>query len=317
MKRYVHSTRVRDFNPIDDYLFHHNKWDGRDYIRELAATVPTENPAQWAEWFHTWFLAMVAQWLGRDRRYGNAVVPLLISRQGMHKSAFCRSLLPPELRTWGYTDNLSLAEEKTVHLAMSQMLLINLDEFNRISPAKQQGFLKNILQLPSVKVRRPHAKHTEDTPRLASFIATTNMADVLTDPTGSRRFLGVQVTGNIDVSQTPNYAQLYAQAQEELNNGARYWFDDAETAVIMKHNQRFRQQGSAEHFFHHCFSVLKPEEPGGEWLTVSEILLRIKKQVPSFKIPAANAFSRILREIPGIASHRVTKGTLFYVQPLQ
>ena len=107
VKRYVHSTRVRDFNPIDDYLFRNNKWDGRDYIRELAATVPTENPEQWAEWFHTWFLAMVAQWLGRDRRYGNAVVPLLISRQGMHKSAFCRSLLPPELRTWGYTDNLS------------------------------------------------------------------------------------------------------------------------------------------------------------------------------------------------------------------
>ena len=72
VKRYVHSTRVRDFNPIDDYLFRNNKWDGRDYIRELAATVPTENPEQWAEWFHTWFLAMVAQWLGRDRRYGNA-----------------------------------------------------------------------------------------------------------------------------------------------------------------------------------------------------------------------------------------------------
>ena len=317
VKRYVHSTRVRDYDPIDDYLFCHNKWDGRDYIRELAATVPTENPAQWAEWFHTWFLAMVAQWKGRDRRYGNAVVPLLISRQGMHKSAFCRSLLPPELRAWGYTDNLSLAEEKAVHQAMSQMLLINLDEFNRISPQKQQGFLKNILQLPSVKVKRPYGRHTEDVPRLASFIATTNMADVLTDPTGSRRFLGVQVTGNIDVSQTPNYAQLYAQAQEELNDGARYWFDDAETAVIMKHNQRFRQQGTAEQFFHHCFSVLKPDEPGGEWLTVSEILLRIKKQVPSFKIPAANAFSRILREIPGIASHRVTKGTLFYVQSLQ
>jgi len=315
--RYVHSTRIRTYNPIDDYLFHHSKWDGHDYIRDLAATVPTENPAQWAEWFHTWFLAMVAQWQGRDRRYGNSLVPLLISRQGMHKSAFCRSLLPPELRSWGYMDNLSLAEEKPVHLAMAQMLLINLDEFNRISPQKQQGFLKNILQLPSMKVKRPHAKHSEDVPRLASFIATTNMADVLTDPTGSRRFLGVQVTGDIDVSQTPNYAQLYAQAQEELNQGVRYWFDDAETVAIMKHNQRFRQQSTAEQFFLYCFNVLSQDEPGGEWLLVSEILLRIKAQVPSFQIPAANAFGRVLRELPGIVCRRVARGTQFYVQPLK
>ena len=128
VKRYINSTRIRDYNPIEDYLWKcRGKWDGRDRIRTLAATVPTDDPAQWAEWFHTWFLAMVAQWQGRDRRYGNSIVPLLISAQGMHKSTFCRSLLPPELRSWGYTDNLSLAEERPVHLAMSQMLLINLD----------------------------------------------------------------------------------------------------------------------------------------------------------------------------------------------
>lgn len=36
-------------------------------------------------------------------------------------------------------------------LAMSQQLLINLDEFNQISPRVQQGFLKNVIQLPSIK----------------------------------------------------------------------------------------------------------------------------------------------------------------------
>nr|MCR5181336.1 hypothetical protein [Bacteroidaceae bacterium] len=135
VRRYVHSTRIQEYNPIEHYLLPlEAQWDKRDHIRALAATVPTTEPALWAEWFHTWFLAMVAQWLGRDPRYGNSIVPLLISPQGMHKSAFCRQLLPPELRSWGYTDNLSLAEERPVHLAMAQMLLINLDEFNRISP---------------------------------------------------------------------------------------------------------------------------------------------------------------------------------------
>ena len=315
VRRYVNSTRIHEYNPVEHYLYGlASQWDGRDHIRSLAATVPTDHPQLWADWFHTWFLAMVAQWQGRDLRYGNALVPLLVSEQGMHKSAFCRSLLPPELRSWGYTDNLSLSDERQVHLAMAQTLLINLDEFNRISPAKQQGFLKNILQLPSVKVKRPYARHAEETPRLASFIATTNMADVLTDPTGSRRFLGVQVTGNIDVSQTPNHAQLFAQAQAELNAGTRYWFDDAETAAIMQHNRRFLQQTSAEMFFHQYFQTPQPDADG-QWMSATAILVILKQRAGSvFKVPAANAFGRILHCLPNLCHRRSNSGSEFYVR---
>ena len=313
---YVHSTRIRDFNPVKDYLFHTGEWDGRDHIRALAATVPTNDAKQWADWFHTWFLAMVAQWQGRDRRYGNAIVPLLISEQGMHKSAFCRLLLPPELRSWGYTDNLSLSEERPVHLAMSQMLLINLDEFNRISPQKQQGFLKNILQLPSVKVKRPYATHTEEVARLASFIATTNMADVLHDPTGNRRFLGIEVTGDINVSQTPNYPQLFAQAQAELNGGARYWFDDKETRAIMIHNRKFQQRSPAELFFHEFFEAAAPDDPEGKWMSVAAIMMGIKECAgASFKAPALNVFGRTLSNIPGLLHRRSKSGSLLWVKP--
>ena len=314
VKRYINSTRICDYNPIMEYLWEcHGKWDGRDRISALAATVPTDNPAQWAEWFHTWFLAMVAQWQERDRRYGNSIVPLLISAQGMHKSTFCRSLLPPELRSWGYTDNLSLAEERSVHLAMSQMLLINLDEFNRISPQKQQGFLKNILQLPSVKVKRPYGKHIEEVPRLASFIATTNMADVLTDPSGSRRFLGVNVKGSIDVSRTPNHEQLYAQALQELENGSRYWFDDAETEQIMRHNRQFQQVSGILQYF---FEYFEPGEgDNGSWLTATALLQELKKlcggALPAFSL---NAFGRQLRGLENLLTRHSRIGELYYVQ---
>ena len=317
VKRYVHSTRVPRYDPIEEYLYKKlGKWDGRDHIRMLAATVPTKNPQQWADWFHSWFLAMVAQWTGRDRRYGNAIVPLLISNQGMHKSAFCRLLLPPELRSWGYSDNLSLAEERSVHLAMSQMLLINLDEFNRISPAKQQGFLKNIVQLPSVKVKRPYASHTEDVPRLTSFIATTNISDVLTDPSGSRRFIGVEVTGNIDLSQTPHYEQLYAQAVAELNAGVRYWFDDKETEDIMRHNQQFQKQDTAEQFFHDLYEIASPGDPEARWLSATEILSEIKKHAKGLlKNPSAISLGRTLKAIDGIGWKRAHQNNVFCVKP--
>ena len=294
VKRYIYSSYIPVYDPIDHFLTRlGGKWDGRDRIGQLARRVPTDNP-QWESWFHTWFLAMVAQWQGRNPNYGNSVVPLLISEQGNHKSDFCRRLLPPELRRWGYTDNLAMREERQVHLAMSQMLLINLDEFNSISAKMQEGLLKNLLQLPSVKVRRPYGRHIEEVPRLASFIATTNLADVLTDPTGSRRFIGVQVKGSISIDSTIDYDQLYAQAIAELDNGRRYWFTDADNAEIMHSNRRFRMQSNTELFFHEYFEPTD-DEGEGEWMTAAAILTEMKRRAKSLlQAPSTIAFGRIL-----------------------
>ena len=114
--------------------------------------------------------------------------------------------------------------------AMSQFLLINLDEFNSIPVNIQQGFLKNIVSLSSVKVKRPYGRRMEDFPRLASFIATANMTDLLADPSGSRRFLSVELTGPIDVSNVPYHEQLYAQAQALIDSGKRKL--DGDTDVV-------------------------------------------------------------------------------------
>lgn len=313
VKRYVMSDKIRTFNPIDEYLWDvHDKWDGQDHIGRLAATVPTDNP-HWPRWFRTWFLAMVAQWKGRNRRYGNSVAPLLISEQNYNKSTFCRSLLPDELQ-WGFTDILALEEKRTVLQAMSQMLLINIDEFNQISANIQEGFLKNVIQLARVKAKRPYGKHIEDFPRLASFIATTNMADVLADPSGNRRFIGVELTGPIDVSVRPNHEQLYAQAQVLLDRGERYWFDDKETKLVMDHNRRFRLRSPAEQYFHEYFQVAATVEEG-QWLTAAAILGRIKKRVGSV-LPQTNIvwFGRMITNIEGMQRHRSANGTEYLVK---
>ena len=239
VRRYVQSNMIKPHDPIADYLWaQYYKWDGKDHIRKLARTVPTKNP-HWEDWFYTWFLGMVRQW---------QAVPLLISTQGWNKTTFCEQLLPPEL-SFGYTGNLQLDNKKQVLQQMAQMLLINLDEFNQISPHTQQGFLKNIITLSSVKIKRPYGRHVEDFPRRASFIATTNQADVLADPSGSRRFLSVELTGPIDVSTPPNYEQLYAQAMRALHQHEPYYFGPAETQQIMEWNSQFSVKTAGEQFF--------------------------------------------------------------------
>ncbi len=312
--RYVKSDWIGNFDPVEDYLWRvRNKWDGHDHILQLAKSVPTDNP-HWPRWFRTWLLAMVAQWKGCNRRYGNSVAPLLISQQGYNKSTFCRSLLPDELQ-WGYTDNLSLDEKRPVLQAMSQMLLISLDEFNQISARTQEGFLKNIIQLARVKAKRPYGRHVEDFPRLASFIATTNMSDVLADPSGNRRFIGVELTGPIDVSMRPNHEQLYAQAQVLLEQGEPYWFDDQETQLIMRHNRQFQLKSPAEQYFGMLYEVAAEGDPQGQWLSATQLLQRLRKVGgTALKQPNITGFGRALTNMEGMLRHRTVNGTEYWVR---
>ena len=313
VRNYLESDLLSTYNPVEDFLFKcAGKWDGKDYIRALARTVPTDNP-YWEDWFYTWFLAMVNQWRSYShRKYGNSVAPLLISKQGYNKSTFCRSLVPPELQ-WGYNDNLVLSEKRQVLQAMCQALLLNLDEFNQISPQVQQGFLKNIIQLPSVKMKPPYGSHVQEFPRMASFIATSNMEDILSDPSGNRRFLGVELTAPIDVSQLPNYEQLYAQALAALQAGEKTYFDAEQTKLIMASNRKFEVISPVDQYFNLYFD-LTDDAKQGEYLTAAEIFQELKSHIgSSVKLSNLISFGRKLSQMPSIHRKRFNDGMRYLV----
>ena len=314
VRNFLESDYIKNYNPIEEYLFQcYDKWDGKDHIRALARTVPTANP-HWADWFYTWFLGMVDQWRGYShRQYGNSVAPLLISKQGYNKSTFCRRLLPPELQ-WGYSDNLILSEKRQVYQAMAQFMVINLDEFNQISPQVQQGFLKNLIQLPTLKYKPPYGSHVMEFPRLASFIATSNMKDILSDPSGNRRFIGVELTGPIDVSVRPNYQQLFAQALSALNNGEKSYFDAQQVKLIMKSNSQFEIIQPIDQYFLLYFELIDNEKEG-DYLTAAEIFDYLKKQIgSSLKVNSLMGFGRKLANMSELKHKRFADGMKYLVK---
>ena len=314
VRNFLESDYIKNYNPIDEYLFQcYDKWDGKDHIRALARTVPTANP-HWADWFYTWFLGMVDQWRGYShRQYGNSVAPLLISKQGYNKSTFCRRLLPPELQ-WGYSDNLILSEKRQVYQAMAQFMVINLDEFNQISPQVQQGFLKNLIQLPTLKYKPPYGSHVMEFPRLASFIATSNMKDILSDPSGNRRFIGVELTGPIDVSVRPNYQQLFAQALSALRNGEKSYFDAQQVKLIMKSNSQFEVIQPIDQYFLLYFELVEDEKEG-DYLTAAEIFDYLKKQIgSSLKVNSLMGFGRKLANMSELKHKRFADGMKYLVK---
>ena len=312
IRRYTESDFVKAFNPVDIFLKGlRGRWDGKNHIEALADCVPNDN-ARWAEWFHTWFLAMVAQWLGLNISHGNSVAPLLISRQGYRKSTFCKRLLPEALQ-WGYNDNLIISEKQNTLRAMTQSLLINIDEFNTLSAKTQDGFLKNVMQLANIKIRQPYCQQQVTLPRIASFIATANVADVFSDPSGCRRFIAVTLTGPICLPDHIDYEQLYAQAVAELDNGRRYWFDEADTQDIMENNVQYQQRTPAEALFLDCFSIPK-DLTKGAYMTAASIFSLLRKRYGSqLNLTSLSHFGRVLANIPNLHSKHSSHGTEYLV----
>lgn len=301
--RYLDSDRIPIFNPIEDFLFGLDvRWDGYDRIRELAARVPCNN-RHWADLFYRWFLNMVAHWRQTDRKYANCTVPLLVGPQAYRKSTFCRSLLPPELQAY-YTDRIDFSNKRDAELSLNRFALINMDEFDQ-NRVNQQAFLKHILQKPIVNVRRPHGTATQEMRRYASFIGTSNHKDLLTDTSGSRRYIVVDVTGPIDCSPI-DYEQLYTQAMHDLYKGERYWFDPEDEKVMNESNQEFQVMPIAEQLFHEYFRAATEGEECEQFLAI-EILEQVQ-QDSKIRVSDCNIiqFGRILQKnrVPSVHTKR-------------
>ena len=285
IRRYVNSDDIERYDPVNDYLDHLPRWDGKDRVTPLAERVPTE----WKEWthlFHIWMRSMVAMWLGKGQLTGNALVPLLIGRQGCGKSSFCRILLPRELQDY-YNDRINFKNENDLNLGLSSFGLINLDEFDRVTQ-RQQIVLKYLVSTADLKYRPPYGKAYTTNRRYASFIGTTNEQTPLTDPSGSRRFLCVFIDGDIDFETPVQHDQLFAQLMDEIRQGERYWLTKEEERALMEHNlQCQRLNGLGEMLM---AVVQKPrvaasdvQSEEGQWMSLKDLSALLKSKFKGYK----------------------------------
>ena len=187
---YVQSEEVPVFNPIVDYLEHLPKWDGQNHVARLFSRIPGLSTEQHA-FLAIWLRSMVAHWLQMDMLHGNECVPTFIGAQGCGKTTFVRRLLPQHLRQY-YLDHFNLSNKFDKEMALSNNLIVNLDEIDTVRPS-QQASLKQAISVSKVNGRPIFGKTQEDRLRFASFVATTNNHHPLTDVTGSRRYICLMI----------------------------------------------------------------------------------------------------------------------------
>ena len=297
IRRFVESDHVQAYHPFELYFKNLPEWDGKDRVAELAKRVSDKDV--WIRSFHRWMLAVTAQWTGfgnRGRR-ANSVAPLLVStRQGLGKSTFCRLLLPPELRNY-FTESFDLTNAASAENKLASYGLINLDEFDRL-PANRMPQLKNLMQMEDLRVRRAYRRSAEPLPRIASFIGTSNRHDLLTDLSGSRRFICVEVEHDIDCTTPIDHVQLYAQLLHELNNGERCWFSKAEEAEIQTANRPFYHVTPAEELISSCFEFAEAGEASVRLMSAADIYAVLKKKNPAaLRDCSCTTFSRLLAQL--------------------
>ena len=308
----VLSSKVEAYNPFHLYMRELPVWDGTDRVTSLLLGV-SDNEL-WLKGGRYWLRAMTSQWTGVERTHANTLTPILISsKQGLNKSTFCRSLLPDSLRYY-YLDNLNLAASIFPEKKLVKNGLINLDEFDKIRESQQTN-LKNLLQMVNIPIFRGKRLGWVNENRLASFIATTNSYQILTDPTGSRRFLCVEVLHTI--SEEPlEHKQVYAQLKAELEAGKPDFLNSEEEQLLQKHNKAYYRQSPLEDVFYNCFRQPMEAEKG-IWLTAAEIYNTLHRfNSSAMKNTSVKQLTSHLPAMGFFAKHSMY-GNRYYVMNLQ
>ncbi|MCR5159281.1 MAG: hypothetical protein K6D37_09190 [Prevotella sp.] len=274
----LNSSVVPEVNPLRDYVLSRAAWtpDMPDYIGQAAAMVHMATPEEdelWRQCFPKWFVAMVAGWT--DDAIVNHQVIVLVGRQGIYKSTWINRLLPPQLAAYA-TDNVDIERlDKDEQLRAAEYGLVNIDELDKLTD-RQLNKLKSMITTSNVDVRAPFGRHKEKRVRVATYAASGNKQEFLTDQTGNRRWLPFHVA-SIDspFHHTLPYDGMFAQALYLLRNGYNYWFDLDDIRVLEQHVDNFMIPTNEEQLVPIYYSPARMTDAGAKFLTLAEIAAKI------------------------------------------
>jgi predicted P-loop ATPase len=258
-------------HPIKNYFRQLPRFEPNEnrYILQLAETVTTSNPEKWNEYLTKWLMGVAANAL-EDVGCQNHTCLVLTGEQGRFKTTWLDHLCPQSLKNYLFTGKID-PQNKDVLTMIAEYLLINIDDQLKALNKRDENELKNLITTPAVKYRRPYDVYIEEYPHLASFMASVNGNDFLTDPTGSRRFLPFEIV-NIDIAAAKliNMDNVFSEVMWLLDKGYRYWFIDEEITELHKVSRQFHVQTVEYEMLIQGFEKPNPDEDS--FMTTANVL---------------------------------------------
>ena len=272
LKQLLTSNFVERYDAFAEYFEGLAEWKegDPDWIGELTEKVITTQPEYWQWSAKKWLVGVVACAINPELT--NQQVLVLSGGQGMGKSTFLESLLPEKLKGYLYSGALDpSSKDSLAHLA--ECMLINLDELDSLT-RKKEAELKEIITKSSIKYRRPYGYFAQNYIRRASFMASVNHEGILSDSSGSRRFL-VHKVEHIDYQHPVDMDKVYAQAYALYKSGFKFWFDGEDITRINAQNSRYELQSPEEELLLSHYRPCEVNDPLSESASATELLRRL------------------------------------------
>jgi hypothetical protein len=272
------SSYVLEYNPLLEYFTGLPAWDGKiDYIEKLGNYLKCDNQAEMLQAFKKW-VVRAARSILKKGTYNKQAFIIVHSKQNSGKTTFCRFLLPPALKDY-MCENIS--DDKDSRISIARNFLVNLDELQSLAKHEINA-LKSLFSRDIINERLPYDRKNSIIQRVASFIGSTNMAEFLTDETGSVRWLCF-IINSIDwkYSTEVDINKFWAQAKYLVNGEFDCDMNHEDIAENEKRNAQFQQKSVAAELIPTLLMPANKDDAGAEWMSASEILVYMSLWLPA------------------------------------
>jgi len=297
----VMSTKIMKFyNPLQNFFDAIPAWDNVDYIGRLVDTIGLawdEEEPYFAEMFKKHLIRIYRTAFEYD--YVNRVVLVIHGPQEIGKTKLFQWLCPPEL----YYDEPIELGDKDSFLAQARNLIINLDDLDQLSK-KEVAKLKAYISKSNVNKRLPYARTETRMQRIASFVGTTNISDILADETNTRWIiLKVRKIEWQKYTQEIEPMQIWAQVKFlYMQNNASGELTTIEKEKRDQRNATEFLETSVEREILQKWFYVDADESKNQAYTMTDIQLLIERNQHPLKVNPKQ-LTRELRRMFGEALH--------------
>ena len=225
------------YHPVRDFL-ERLAWDGEDYITALAYYIHADK-GDFYTLLKRWLVGAVARACEEDGCQNRMLV--LDGKQGKGKSYLVKWLANAINRAELFTEGPINPADKDCALRLITTWIWEVGELSSTTRKADRDALKYFLSQRQVTVRKPYGHYDLVKPALSSFVGTLNdTGGFLNDPTGSRRFMCVHLTGiNWAYATDLDASQVWAQAYHLYKAGEPWDLQPDEIAEAEKVNETY------------------------------------------------------------------------------